>query len=342
VKTEGRIKIGQIGICHEHAGAKMTALRRLSDTYEIVGVVDDRNTRAARFAGDDPGPYEGLPRMDEEELLRHPGLGAVLVETPNADLVPTALRCMERGLPMHLDKPGGEDPAEFRRLIDGCRERALPLQMGYMFRNNPAMQFCQKAVRENRLGNVFEIQADMSHDYGGEPYQEYLAHFRGGILFNLGCHLIDLVVSMMGRPENITPFLKSVPGGAENVKNNCLAVLEYPQAFALVRACSRETDSLNRRSLKINGTRGCIELSPLERFDGKPLTLRLTLRDADEHYPAGTHVVEFGILRDRYEEQLLEFARILRGEMENPYSYEHDALVHEVVLAASGFAKGND
>ncbi|MFA4944749.1 MAG: Gfo/Idh/MocA family oxidoreductase [Lentisphaeria bacterium] len=332
-----RIKIGQIGICHEHAGAKMTALRRLSEVYEIVGVVDDRNTRAARFAGENLQPYEGLTWKSEEELLRCPGLEAVVVETPNADLVPAALRCLERGLPMHLDKPGGENLTLFKQLLDGCRERDLPLQMGYMFRNNPAMQFCKKAVRENWLGGIFEIQAGMSHNYGGEAYQKYLSHFQGGIMFNLGCHLIDFVVSMMGRPEKITPFLKSAPGHEASVKNNCVTILEYPHATVTLRACSLEVDGLNRRSLKICGTQGTIELSPLERFDGKPLQVRLTLLEGNEHYPAGTHAVDLGVTQDRYEDQLQELARIIRGEIKNPYAYEHDYLVQEVVLAASGY-----
>jgi hypothetical protein len=49
------IKIGQIGICHEHASGKITALRSMPDVHEIVGVVDDRDTTAARFASDNNG-----------------------------------------------------------------------------------------------------------------------------------------------------------------------------------------------------------------------------------------------------------------------------------------------
>lgn len=332
-----KIKIGQIGICHEHAAGKMNSLRRLKDVYDIVGVVDDRHTRAARFAGDDLKPYDGLNWMTEEELLNYPGLQAVVVETPNCELVPTAIRCMKRNLPMHMDKPGGEDLELFRQLLAGCKERNLPLQMGYMFRANRAVQFATKAVRDNWLGGIFEIQAGMSHNYGSEEYQKYIGSFKGGIMFNLGCHLIDAIIPMLGRPENVTPFLKSAPGYDSGIKNNCVAILEYLHATVTLRACSKEADGLARRSLKICGTKGTIELSPLERFDGQPLLLRLTLAEARPEYPAGTHMVDCGIAVDRYEDQLLELARIIHGEMKNPYTYEHDELVQEVLLAASGY-----
>ena len=205
-----RIKIAQIGVSHEHAAGKIITLRQMSDVYEIVGVVDDSATAAPKFPNG-MEHFEGLRRMTEEEVFRYPGLQGVVVEVPNTELVPTAIRCMEHNLPMHLDKPAGEDLTLFGKLLDGCRAKNLPLQMGYMFRGNPAFQFCLKIVKENWLGDIFEVEADMNHSYGGESYQEYLGHFKGGIMFNLGCHLIDFVVAMMGAPEHVVPFLKSTP-----------------------------------------------------------------------------------------------------------------------------------
>ncbi|MBN8215760.1 MAG: Gfo/Idh/MocA family oxidoreductase [Spirochaetes bacterium] len=333
-----KIRIGQIGICHEHASGKILSLRGLPEVFEIVGVVDDRETsKGARFLPPDLlKPYEGLRFMTEEELLAVPGLRAVTVETPNADLVKTALRCMERGLSMHMDKPGGEDLALFGTLRRGCEARGLPFQMGYMFRHNPAIHMALRAVREKWLGEVFEIQASMSHDYGGEAYRDYLGKMEGGILYNLGGHLIDLVVSMLGRPLRVTPFLQSGPGTPGTVKNLCLAILEYPHANATLRASSLEVDGLPNRRLKICGTQGTIDLCPMERFDGAPLTMRLTLREGNAEFAAGTHTVDAGVRSDRYQDQLLDLAAMIRGERGNPYGFEHDYMVQEILLAASG------
>ena len=332
-----KIKIGQIGVCHEHASGKISTLRKLADVFEIVGVVDDRKSVAAKFSGEHLKSYEGLKWLTEEELFNTPGLKAVTVETPNLDLVPSAIRCMKHNLAMHMDKPGGEDLALFGELLEGCKERNLPFQMGYMFRGNPAMKWCLKAISQGWLGEIFEVQGSMSHNYGGDTYQEYIGKFQGGIMFNLGCHLIDFIIAMLGRPEKIIPFLKSVPGYPEKIKNNCLTIIEYPHATVTLQACSLETDGVNRRRFKVCGIKGSIELCPLERFDGQPLQMQLTLLEGNEEYEAGTHTINLGIQRGRYEDQLLELAKIINGEMKNPYSYEHDYLVQEVVLAASGY-----
>jgi predicted dehydrogenase len=246
---------------------------------------------------------------------------------------------MERGLPMHMDKPAGEDLELFRRLLEGCREKNLPFQMGYMYRNNPAMQFCRKVIADGWLGDIFEIRANMSHNYGSDAYQEYLGKFHGGIMFNLGCHLIDYVVSMMGRPENVAPFLKSTAGLPGTIKNSGLTILDYPNAIAILWACSQEVDGQRHRHLKVCGTKGSVENCPLEHFDGLPLQMQLTLLEDTTEYSAGTHTVDFGVQTDRYQDQLLELAKMIRGQMKNPYTYEHDFLVQEVVLAASGYTE---
>lgn len=335
-----RLRIAQIGICHEHAEGKMRTLRSLPEVFDVVGVVDDRTagTGSARMAGDDLSAYAGLCWLSEADLLARDDLDAVVVETPNADLVPTALRCLERGLPMHLDKPAGWDLELFDRLLAGCDARGLPFQMGFMFRANPAFRFCLQAIRECWIGEVFSIQADMNHDYGGEAYQHYLGAMPGGIMFNLGCHLIDFVVDALGRPEHVHPRLTSTPDVRDGIHNNCLAVLTYPHAVATVQACSRKAGGLDGRRLTVCGTNGSIELSPLERFDGKPLTLLLTLREPRGGYQAGRQTVDLGVRHDRYREHLLEFADMVRTRSRGYHGSAHDHLVHQVTLAASGVA----
>lgn len=341
-----KIKIGQIGVSHEHAAGKIATLKNMPETFEIVGVVDDRkSSKGATFLpADFLKSYEGLTFMTEEELFNVPGLQALTVEVPNADLVPTALRALDRNLAMHMDKPGGENLELFEKLRRGCEDKGIPFQMGYMFRGNPAVQFLQRIVREKWLGEIYEIQATMSHNYGNDSYNEYLFSFKGGIMFNLGCHLIDFIVSIMGRPERITPFLKSTPGVSSYVKNNCLAILEYTNATVSLRACSIELNAGGQggRPLKICGTNGIAYLCPLERFDGETLKLHISLRKGNSEYPTGTHLIEFEAPRDRYKEQLLELAKIINGKKQNPYTYKHDYLVQEVVLAASGYINWRD
>ena len=90
-----RIKIGQIGIGHNHGSEKMATVRRLPEIFEVVGVVEpDPHWRQQR--GELP-QYKNLPWLTEEQLFNTPGLQVVLVESDVPDLVATAKRCLEAG-----------------------------------------------------------------------------------------------------------------------------------------------------------------------------------------------------------------------------------------------------
>ena len=79
-----------------------------------------------------------------------------------------------------------------------------------------------------------------------------------------------------------------------------------------------------------------MDLRPIERFDGKPITLELRLAHDVPGYKKGTHVVDFGVQRARYAAQLKELADIVRGRMPNPDLYDHDIAVHRVTLMSCG------
>jgi len=326
----------QVGVSHEHALGKFTTLKSMKDTFEVIGMVDDREfALTPRFVGaNEFDSYKEERFITLNQALNEENPDGVLIEVPNLDLVPVATKFAERGIPVHVDKPCGEDLPAYKKLLDLCEKQNLPFQMGYMFRGNPAIRFAIQAIKTGMLGNVFEIQADMNHCYGGDEYnQHYLASFKGGIMFNLGCHLIDYIVAMLGRPEHVHSFLKSACPGDKS-RNNCVAILEYPHAIAIVTVCSRDWGM--RRRLRIGGTNGSLEFSPVERYDGNEIEVRFALREDFGDFKSGVRTLKFGPVQDRYESQLQDFAAMIRGEKKDEYSRVHDYTVHEVILAASG------
>src|SRR5262249_18748166 len=147
----------------------------------------------------------GLPWLTQEKLLETPGLQAVLVETRVGDLLRTAEACVAAGKHIHLDKPAGESLPQFNRILDAAAKQKLLVQMGYMFRYNPAVVLLREFLKKGWLGEVFEVHAVISKVVGPDERRK-LATFRGGMMFELGCHVIDLVVGVLGRPAEVTPF----------------------------------------------------------------------------------------------------------------------------------------
>ena len=333
-----KINVIQIGTTHEHAEGIMYTLRRMTDQYQVLGVVEDRfcRTPTLKKEGWKQAGFDGLPRLTLEEALRHPQADAYFVEVPNDDLIGVAEMCLATGKPMHMDKPVGVDLERYRRLLDKVREDNIPFQMGYMFRGNPAFMKLLELAGSNCFGDILEIHGSMSHNYGGEAYQDYAGKFPGGVMYILGNHMIDLFVSLLGAPDAVTSFLKNSPLDAGHVANTTMAVLSYPHASAVVHVISRDPDGTPRRRFRLAGTKGTFELMPIERFDKKPLTARVFFTEDNEFYSKGEHIIDFGVITDRYALQLAEFAGMVRGDTADSYTREHDYLVHKITLAASG------
>ena len=335
-----RIKVGQIGVGHEHASGKMGTLRKLKDHYEVVGIVEPNP--ALRKRREKHSVYRGLKWMTEEELFNTKGLQAVAVEVDSDDdhLMDIAGRCIDAGMHIHLDKPGGESFGKFKKVLDEAGRRKLTVQLGYMYRNNPAVQLCRKAVREGWLGQVFEIDCVMSK-FSGVGYRKYLSQFRGGTMFIYTCHMIDLVVGLMGNPDRVVSFQKQTRSDVGvPMCDNGLTVFEYPKTTATIRTASLEVEGFKRRQLVVCGDEGTIDIRPLEIYGihpPQPLKLRLALAKARDSFKKGYQEVTFPKVPARYDEQLIELAQIIRGEKENPYPLQHELIVQRCLLEACGY-----
>ncbi len=309
----------------------MRAALNFPDVFEVVGVCErDPAWLQSRGSLD---VYAGLPFMSEAELLDVRGLDAVMVETDVWDLIPTAQRCVDRGLHVHIDKPAGEDIAAFETLLSDAARRNRIVQMAYMYRYNNAVRYAYDMATSGALGDIFEIDAVMSTEHTRD-YREWLKHFRGGCMYIFGCHLIDLVIGFRGTPDAIVPYLGKTGYEGVDVYDNTLAVLEYANGPSTVRVSSVEVNGYGRRQFVVLGTKGSIEIKPFER----PTSVTYAKADGGDAYRDRKVVIELPPMGGRYDELLLDFARCVRGEKENPFDYAHELLVHQATLMASGIS----
>ena len=152
-----KIKIGQIGIGHNHGEAKMEAVRKFPELFEIVGYAEE-NERWIEKRGANNG-YEGLPRMSVEEVIAKSD--AILVESDVWDLTRYAQMCVDAGKHIHMDKPASGTLEEYKYLIDTAKEKNLVVQLGYMYRYNPAVLECFEHIKNGDLGEIYSINADI-------------------------------------------------------------------------------------------------------------------------------------------------------------------------------------
>lgn len=322
-----RIKIGQIGVGHAHA-SKLSVYRASPD-YEVVGVVE--SNAHLRKRAENAAPYRGLKWMTREELLATPGLRAVLIETEVRDLLGHAEVCVNAGLHVHIDKPAGESFPQFQRILETATRKKLLVQMGYMFRYNPAVLLLREFLKQGWLGEVFEVHAVMSKVVDPAS-RKGLAEYPGGMMFELGCHILDLVIGVLGKPTEVTPFVQQASPGNDTLRDNMLAVLTYPKALATVKSSALEVEGFERRHLVVCGTEGTFHIQPLDN----PAAC-VSLSKPRGEYRKGTQEVKFPKYT-RYVGDAADMARIIRGEKATDFPPAHDLVVQETLLRACGLS----
>ena len=330
-----KVKLAQYGISHDHATGKARVLQENEDV-EFCGVFEpSEGTRVALGAD---SVYESVHWFDKkEEILDDESIVGIATQGKVSENLGFAREALERGKHVWLDKPAGDDLEEFREVLDIAKERELLVHLGYMFRYNAGFQFIFDWVQNGRLGDIFAVRARICSGPSNEAgWKRWYSRGErdGGIMFILACHVIDAVVTLLGRPERVTAFSQAGDPAFPWYRDNTAAHFEYGGAMATIESTSREVHTGAARRLEVYGTKGSAILEPLE-----PPALRLALDEARDGFAAGWQEVPVEN-RPRYVESLRAFVADIRGEKAPDRSLDHEFAVQETVLRAAGLLVG--
>jgi len=320
-----RIRVAVIGTGHGHAASKVKALGVLPE-YELVGVCRPDLDEPA-----DADAFRGVRWMSMDEVLSDKTIELVAVESlPDRNLT-YAQKCVRAGKFVHLDKPPGADLAALRATFAEAAERKRTVQIGYQWRYHPGMRAAIEAAISGWIGPVHRMRLWIDKPIGAEERRE-LAWFRGGVLFSEGCHLVDRVIALLGKPDKITGFLRHESSIQDGLADNTLAVFEYKRAMAEMSVAAFQPNGGKYRRLEIVGSNGVALVQPYA-----PLRLMIDLKEAAGPYKAGEQWVQLAEPPGpTYAPDFQEMARIIRKGEQPSYSPEHDLITQEALLLACG------
>jgi predicted dehydrogenase len=141
----------------------------------------------------------------------------------------------------------------------------------------------------------------------------------------------------LGRPTQVTAFLRQdgaeVPGFADNT----LGVLAFSRALAFVDIAAMEPPPITRR-FEVYGKRGSAILEPFEPAG----QIRLCLAEGTNEWPVGAQWVPVPAQnrQELYELELQAFVAALRGQKPPDRSLDHELLVQETLLRLTGRIPG--
>ncbi len=331
-----KLKVAQVGTGHDHAPSTIGSMRKLTEDFDVVGLAEPI---AGHLDNLQAWPqYRDMPLYTVDQLLQM-DLDAVAIETDEEYATEYAQLFADRGVAVHMDKPGSHGVASFEKLVKTLQKQNLAFHQGYMYRFNPLVQRAFAEIEAGQLGDIYAVEAHMSVNHPVDKRQ-WLGKYPGGMLYFLGCHLLDLVYRIQGEPESVTSYNRPIGSdGVTAAEDYGFVVLQYKNGVSFIKSCAAECNGFIRRQLVICGTKGTIEIKPLEQYG------------EGGHYAYGccTHVQEekSNIWADnsekwqagpynRYDGMMADFAAIVRGEKENAYSYEYEMNLFRLLMRCCG------
>lgn len=328
------VKVAQIGTGHDHATASWGALKKNSDCFELVGIAEPISENAGRL---NDAAYKDAKIYTLDELLAMDDLEAVVIEAGKENEVRYAQMFADKGIAVHVDKPGSSDYNEYAKLINTMKVKQLPLSVGYMYRFNPLVMKALEMARSGELGEIYSVEAQMSvrHD---SAKRRWLGKYKGGMLYFLGCHLIDMVCQFQGFPDEILPLSTSTGNEGIASEDFGFAVLKYKNGVSFVKTCASELNGFDRRQLVICGTKGTFEIRPWEIHTsrGQLTDAKLTLlHGGQNHWADDSEKIESEPY-DRYDAMMRRFASQVRGEVGLLCDYDYELELMRTIITACG------
>ena len=190
------IKVGMIGagaIAPEHCRGI-----RLHPAAELVAVADASKERADALARE-----FRVERVfaDPAELLRSPDIDAVSIALPNYLHASTAIAALQAGKHVLLEKPFAMSVAEANEVVAAAKKSGKIFTVGMNQRFTREAQTVQELKERGELGEIYHAKAYWCRRAGAPKFGTWFLHKKrsgGGALLDIGVHMLDLALALMG------------------------------------------------------------------------------------------------------------------------------------------------
>ena len=170
---------------------------------EVVAVSTSNPERQAAVEQDHPG---ATVVSDLDGLLAVEGLDLVVLATPSGDHAAHALKVIEAGLPVVVDKPLAVDSDAALEVVDAAEQAGVPLTVFQNRRYDAEHATLAEVVRSGTIGEVYraELRWERWRPVPKERWREQADPAEGGgILLDLHSHLVDAAVQLFGEVETV-------------------------------------------------------------------------------------------------------------------------------------------
>jgi myo-inositol 2-dehydrogenase / D-chiro-inositol 1-dehydrogenase len=284
---------GFIGQMHARHAAR-------SDQVDLVALAGARGPQSAAALAEELG--DNVRAVSFEQLLDDPQVEAVLLATRTSDHAVQAVKVLEAGKHLLLEKPGAITLDEQQSICDAAAAHPeLVVRVAYHRRHDPRFRELAGLIADGRIGAPYAAHSITREDYPPGDEDRY----GGGFIMDVGVHDFDTARWLLGSdPQRLFAAAHS-PVYRESGSDNVYITIDYATAAATVQLSRISRVGLEVR-FEVIGTEGAAMLYPAATAGG------ITVTTAREGHTFATDCRT--AFPDAYPAELRDFAAACRGE----------------------------
>jgi len=284
-----KLRIGIIGTGGIARGAHIPNYLKLRDRVEVAAIAD-----VSREAAEQCAKQFAIPEVygSYEEMLGRAKLDAVSVCTPNKFHADATIRALEAGCHVLCEKPPAMTPEEAEQMERTAERMNRILTYGFHYRHTQQVQALKRFIDAGELGDIYtgRITAMRRRGIPGWGVFTNKELQGGGPLIDIGVHMLDTALYLMGYPEPETVFactyqkLGTKPGIGLNgpwnwqnfsIEDMAVAILRFRNGASLLLETAYAANVEERDVMKVSllGDAGGADVFPLKIYQEKHQTL---------------------------------------------------------------------
>jgi predicted dehydrogenase len=198
-EVQPSLRVGVVGL----GFAGTTHLDAFTDLpgAEVVALAGQEPTRLAELAAS-----RGVPNTsaDWEDLVARDDLDIVSIGVPNALHHPIAMAALRSGKHVFCEKPLATTGALAAEMVAAARDADRVLEVAYNHRRRADVAYLGAAIAEQPLGRIYHARASWNRRQGIPGIDSWFTNRAvagGGPLIDLGSHVLDIALWLMGEPR---------------------------------------------------------------------------------------------------------------------------------------------
>lgn len=238
--------IGRMGSTHARFYVKE------DDKFDLVAACDTNEERL----NDAKEEHQCAIYTDADEFLSDSNMELVVIVTLSLDHTKHAVKALESGKYVLLDKPIAISDEELQTLRDADKKYPGKLFILHNLRFEPVFETAQQLLARDLIGEISMVKIRRHHTWGFRADWQTMLEYGGGLLNNWGNHDIDHSVQLLGsHPESVTSQLWHVSAGG-NGDDQVKIILKANNRVVDLEICNQA--SMPEPYCTVHGQRGMI------------------------------------------------------------------------------------